>query len=132
MAVHERDGPTLTPDVGATPCALHGAYPPGSRLAVEYPPGWPISLAGAVVIRTICGLPIICDFVTLVVAIVRADLPGRACLAARLELAALVPDRGHHRRPYLIVVHSEVPLGRGDIEACPSSTWTARKLWLPR
>jgi hypothetical protein len=47
MAVHERDGPTLTPDVAATPCALHSDYPPGSRLAVEYPPGWPISPATA-------------------------------------------------------------------------------------
>jgi hypothetical protein len=77
MAVHERDGPTLTPDVGATPYALHGDYPPGSRLAVEYPPGWPISLAGAVVIRTICDLRIICDLVTLAVAWTLADLAGR-------------------------------------------------------
>jgi hypothetical protein len=41
---------------------------------VEYPPGWPISLAGAVVIRTICDLPIICDRVTLAVAWLVAEL----------------------------------------------------------
>jgi hypothetical protein len=59
---------------GPPPCALHGDYPAGSRLAVEYPPGWPISLAGAVVIRTICDLPIICDRVTLAVAWLVAEL----------------------------------------------------------
>jgi hypothetical protein len=61
-------------------------YPPGSRLAVEYPPGWPISLAGAVVIRTICDLPIICDPVTLAVAWTLADLAGRTELG-RDEMA---------------------------------------------